>query len=73
MSGENLESSVSNEVYAILPAVIEYYISYSTDSGFHVTLKIISGPNIAVNTILGVIFIKPAQLSLDVSNDVVTA
>ena len=55
-----------------LNAVIEYYLKVKTDQGMNATMKVALGEGVGINTILGISMIKPAKLSLDLENEVVT-
>jgi hypothetical protein len=56
---------------ATLPAVIEYWLPFLTKEGHTTTLKIALGKSVSVNAIIGMPMIRPAELSLDLVNDVV--
>jgi uncharacterized Zn finger protein (UPF0148 family) len=56
-----------------LPAIIENWLPFRTKEGHRTTLKIALGHHVSVNTIIGMPMIKPAKLSLDLSDNVVEA
>jgi hypothetical protein len=56
-----------------LPAVIEYHMPYTSKEGYQTSLKIALGKGVSVNTIIGMSMIRPAKLSLDLSDDVMEA
>ena len=56
-----------------LPAVIEYHMLYLSKEGYQTSLKIALGEGVSVNTIIGMSMIRPAKLSLDLSDDVMEA
>ena len=47
-------------------------MQYSISQGYLVIFKAAISPNIVINTIIGMSVIKPAGLSLDVTNDIIT-
>jgi hypothetical protein len=54
-----------------LPAIIEYWLPFRPKEGHRTTLKIALGRHVSVNTIIGMPMIKPAKLSLDLTDNVV--
>jgi hypothetical protein len=58
---------------ASLPAIIEYWLPFRTKEGHRTTLKIALGHHVSVHTIIGMPMIKPAKLSLDLTDNVVEA
>jgi hypothetical protein len=56
-----------------LPAIIEYWLPFRTKEGHRTMLKIALGHHVSVNTIIGMPMIKPAKLSLNLSDNVVKA
>jgi hypothetical protein len=56
-----------------LPDIIEYWLPFRTKEGHRTTLKIALGHHVSVNTIIGMPMIKPAKLSLDLTDNVVKA
>jgi hypothetical protein len=53
-----------------LPAVIEYHMPYLTREGDRTSLKISLGKGVSINTNIGMSMIRPAELSLDLMDDV---
>lgn len=68
---ENKDGTSNIKPTATLPAVIEYWLPYKTRKGHRTTLKIALGKLVSVNTIMGMPMIGPAQLSLDLKDNVV--
>ena len=56
-----------------LPVVIEYDMPYLSKEGYQTSLKIALGQGVSVNTIIGMSMIRPAKLSLDLTDDVMEA
>jgi hypothetical protein len=55
----------------VLPAIIEYHMPYLSKNGSATSFKVAIGPNVAVNTIIGMSMIKAGKLSLDVEDDLI--
>jgi hypothetical protein len=68
---ENKDGTSTAKPTATLPAIIEYWLPYTTRAGHRTTLKIALGKLVSVNTIIGMPIIGPAQLSLDLKDNVV--
>jgi hypothetical protein len=55
------------------PIIIKYWLPFQTKQGHRTSLKIALGKHVSVNTIIGMPFIQPAQLSLDLVDNVVNS
>ena len=71
MSPEDAAKDEEKRHQTILPAVIEYHMPYLSKAGTVTSFKIAIGPNVAVNTIIGMSMIKAGKLSLDVEDDLI--
>jgi hypothetical protein len=61
----------STKPTATLPVVVEYHLPFLTKEGHKTSIKIALGKDVSVNTILGLPTIRPAKMSLDLSDNVV--
>jgi hypothetical protein len=61
----------STKPTATLPVVVEYHLPFLTKEGYKTSIKIALGNDVSVNTILGLPTIRPAKMSLDLSDNVV--
>jgi len=68
---ENKDGTSMVKPTATLPAIIEYWLPYVTKKGHRTTLKIAPRKLVSVNTIMGMPMLGPAQLSLDLRDNVV--
>jgi hypothetical protein len=71
VSPEDANKDDEKRHQTILPAVIEYHMPYLSKAGTATSFKIAIGPNVAVNTIIGMSMIKAGKLSLDVEDDLI--
>jgi hypothetical protein len=55
----------------VLPAIIEYHMPYMSTQGSATSFKVAIGPNVAVNTIIGMSMIRAGKFSLDVEDDMI--
>jgi hypothetical protein len=55
----------------VLPAIIEYHMPYMSAQGSATSFKVAIGPNVAVNTIIGMSMIRAGKCSLDIQDDMI--
>jgi hypothetical protein len=71
VSPEDAKPDSEKRHQTILPAIIEYHMPYLSKSGSATSFKVAIGPNIAVNTIIGMSMIKAGKFSLDVKDNII--
>jgi hypothetical protein len=71
VSPEDAKPDNEKRHQTILPAIIEYHMPYLSKSGSATSFKVAIGPNVTVNTIIGMSMIKAGKFSLNVEDNVI--